>query len=180
MREEIDSLEACDRFLVISPEYNLGEKYFFYCVPFFFPPNDFSNLLEGWRRFTSSSAKTNARLTVHRIIPDRVFRVRVLALPVRGREAMPQCGHLLLAVTIWSTFVASQKPSSATKRHDVYIAGFFPYTPIEFPEARIGRGVMPAVKLAVEHINDSPQVLRNYRLHMWWNDTQVSVINLKR
>ena len=89
---------------------------------------------------------------------------------------MPLCGHLLLTVTIWSAFVSCQKPSSVTKRHDVYIAGFFPYTPREFPESRIGRGVMPAVKLAVEHINDSPQVLRNYRLHMWWNDTKVSDI----
>ncbi|KAK7588174.1 hypothetical protein V9T40_005419 [Parthenolecanium corni] len=86
---------------------------------------------------------------------------------------MPLCGHLLLTVTIWSAFVGCQKPSSVSTRHDVYIAGFFPYTPIEFPESRIGRGVMPAVKLAVEHINDSPQVLRNYRLHMWWNDTKV-------
>lgn len=93
-------------------------------------------------------------------------------------EAMPLCGHLLLTVTIWSAFVGCQKPSSVSTRHDVYIAGFFPYTPIEFPESRIGRGVMPAVKLAVEHINDSPQVLRNYRLHMWWNDTKVRAQSL--
>jgi gamma-aminobutyric acid type B receptor len=92
---------------------------------------------------------------------------------------MPLCGHRLAAVTIlWSAvvvaYVGCQKPSSVTKRHDVYIAGLFPFTPVDFPETRTGRGVMPAVKLAVEHINDSPTVLRNYRLHMWWNDTQVS------
>lgn len=83
------------------------------------------------------------------------------------------CGHRMLAVIIFWAVVGCQKPSSVTKRHDVYIAGFFPFTPVEFPETRTGRGVMPAVKLAVEHINDSPTVLRNYRLHMWWNDTQV-------
>lgn len=91
---------------------------------------------------------------------------------------MPLCGHRPTAMIIlWTVavgYAGCQKPSSVTKRHDVYIAGFFPFTPIEFPETRTGRGVMPAVKLAVEHINDSPTVLRNYRLHMWWNDTQVS------
>lgn len=61
------------------------------------------------------------------------------------------------------------------KRHDVYIAGFFPYDK-SVPESHIGRGVMPAVKLAVDHINENPSVLRNHLLHMWWNDTQVCCI----
>lgn len=90
------------------------------------------------------------------------------------QEAMPLCGHVLLSVIMWGVFVGCQKPSSVTKRHDVYIAGFFPFTPVDFPETRTGRGVMPAVKLALEHINDNPTVLRNYRLSMWWNDTEVS------
>lgn len=70
---------------------------------------------------------------------------------------------------------AGQKPINlgGVKRHDVYIAGFFPYGR-HVPESHLGRGVMPSVKLAVDHINDSPTVLRNYRLHMWWNDTEVS------
>lgn len=37
----------------------------------------------------------------------------------------------------------------------------------------IGRGVMPSVKLALDHVNEHSQILRNYRLHMWWNDTMV-------
>lgn len=58
-------------------------------------------------------------------------------------------------------------------RTDVYIAGFFPYGHgIENSET--GRGVMPSVKLALDHVNEHSEVLRNYRLHMWWNDTQVS------
>ncbi|XP_011298633.1 gamma-aminobutyric acid type B receptor subunit 2 [Fopius arisanus] len=66
-----------------------------------------------------------------------------------------------------------QKPINlgGVKRRDVYIAGFFPYGR-HVPESHIGRGVMPSVKLAVDHINDNPTVLRNYRLHMWWNDTE--------
>lgn len=95
--------------------------------------------------------------------------------PGRRLEAMPLCGHLLLAVTvICSTLVGCQKPSSVSKRHDVYIAGFFPFSPEMLPETATGRGVMPAVKLAIEHINENSAVLRNYRLHMWWNDTQVA------
>ncbi|KAH0557664.1 hypothetical protein KQX54_009984 [Cotesia glomerata] len=68
-----------------------------------------------------------------------------------------------------------QKPINlgGVKRRDVYIAGFFPYGR-HVPESHIGRGVMPSVKLAVDHINDNPAILRNYRLHMWWNDTEYS------
>lgn len=32
---------------------------------------------------------------------------------------------------------------------------------------------MPSVKLALDHVNEHDAVLRNYRLHMWWNDTEV-------
>lgn len=34
---------------------------------------------------------------------------------------------------------------------------------------------MPSVKLALDHVNEHSNILRNYRLHMWWNDTEVSV-----
>ena len=73
-----------------------------------------------------------------------------------------------------------QKPINlgGVKRRDVYIAGFFPYGR-HVPESHVGRGVMPSVKLAVDHINESPTILRNYRLHMWWNDTEVSSKNMK-
>lgn len=33
---------------------------------------------------------------------------------------------------------------------------------------------MPSVKLALDHVNEHSAILRNYRLHMWWNDTMVS------
>ncbi|KOX70121.1 Histone-lysine N-methyltransferase SETMAR [Melipona quadrifasciata] len=68
---------------------------------------------------------------------------------------------------------AGQRPINigGAKKRDVYIAGFFPYGS-HVPESHIGRGVMPSVKLAVDHINEDRSVLRNYRLHMWWNDTE--------
>ncbi|XP_076162250.1 gamma-aminobutyric acid type B receptor subunit 2 [Ptiloglossa arizonensis] len=82
----------------------------------------------------------------------------------------------LCASIVWLDGILScggQKPINlgGAKRRDVYIAGFFPYGN-HVPESHVGRGVMPSVKLAVDHINEDPAVLRNYRLHMWWNDTE--------
>ncbi|KAF5284264.1 hypothetical protein FQR65_LT00265 [Abscondita terminalis] len=63
-----------------------------------------------------------------------------------------------------------QKPNVDSRRHDVYIAGFFPFGK-GVENADTGRGVMPSVKLALDHVNEHSTILRNYRLHMWWNDT---------
>ncbi|KAK3860674.1 hypothetical protein Pcinc_033289 [Petrolisthes cinctipes] len=41
------------------------------------------------------------------------------------------------------------------------------------PKHSLGRGVMPALNLAVKHVNEHPTVLRNYKLHVIWNDTEV-------
>lgn len=89
------------------------------------------------------------------------------------------CAFLLWLNGIFSC--AAQKPINlgGVKRRDVYIAGFFPYGS-HVPESHIGRGVMPSVKLAVDHINEDTTVLRNYRLHMWWNDTEVSTFSFIR
>lgn len=37
---------------------------------------------------------------------------------------------------------------------------------------------MPSVKLALDHVNEHSDILSNYRLHMWWNDTQVNILEL--
>ncbi|XP_031640680.1 gamma-aminobutyric acid type B receptor subunit 2 isoform X1 [Contarinia nasturtii] len=60
---------------------------------------------------------------------------------------------------------------SQCHRSDVYIAGFFPYGQGK-ENSEVGRGVMPSVKLALDHVNEHSDILANYRLHMWWNDTQ--------
>lgn len=59
------------------------------------------------------------------------------------------------------------------KRTTLYAAGFFPVSN-KIPEGAIGRGVIPAVELALQHINDSPKVLRGIHLDLVWNDTEVS------
>ncbi|XP_026318221.1 gamma-aminobutyric acid type B receptor subunit 2 isoform X3 [Hyposmocoma kahamanoa] len=68
-----------------------------------------------------------------------------------------------------------QKPNLdviLNRRTDVYIAGFFPFGKGVENSNTVGRGVMPSVKLALDHVNEHDAVLRNYRLHMWWNDTE--------
>lgn len=99
---------------------------------------------------------------------------------------------LSILITIWYSIgiIIAQRPISG-HRSDVYIAGFFPYGDgvenaqtglliiiINFYSVLIvifyiGRGVMPSVKLALDHVNEHSNILRNYRLHMWWNDTEV-------
>ncbi|XP_037951958.1 gamma-aminobutyric acid type B receptor subunit 2-like [Teleopsis dalmanni] len=73
---------------------------------------------------------------------------------------------IALLIFTWNEIYAR-----TAKRSDVYIAGFFPYGDgVENSET--GRGVMPSVKLALSHVNEHPRILTNYRLHMWWNDTE--------
>ncbi|XP_054162297.1 gamma-aminobutyric acid type B receptor subunit 2-like [Oppia nitens] len=57
------------------------------------------------------------------------------------------------------------------KTEKLYIAGFFP-TSNDIIEGSIGRGVLPAVKLALNHINSSPVMNRGYDLDIVWNNTK--------
>ncbi len=57
----------------------------------------------------------------------------------------------------------------ASRVKDVYFAGFFPMLG---NEKSIGGGIMPAIDLAIRHINESPDILPDYKLHMLWNDTE--------
>ena len=69
------------------------------------------------------------------------------------------------------------KHRNGPHRTDIYFAAFFPMgTKTKAPEGSIGHGVMPAVRLAIKHINASPLILRGYRMHMYWNDTEVILI----
>ncbi|XP_035901964.1 gamma-aminobutyric acid type B receptor subunit 2 isoform X2 [Anopheles stephensi] len=76
----------------------------------------------------------------------------------------------IVLVFVGDRGATGSRPGS-NHRLDVYIAGFFPYGEgVENGET--GRGVMPSVKLALDHVNEHSTILRNYRLHMWWNDTE--------
>ncbi|XP_063834866.1 gamma-aminobutyric acid type B receptor subunit 2 [Ostrinia nubilalis] len=81
---------------------------------------------------------------------------------------------LLILALVSITQGTPQKPNLdaiLNRRTDVYIAGFFPFGK-GVENSNTGRGVMPSVKLALDHVNEHDSVLRNYRLHMWWNDTE--------
>ncbi|KAG7202410.1 hypothetical protein KM043_018726 [Ampulex compressa] len=100
-------------------------------------------------------------------------------MAVACRRGLPS----VISVMLWLGGILTcdgQKPINlgGVKRRDVYIAGFFPYGS-HVPESHVGRGVMPSVKLAVDHINEDPMVLRNYRLHMWWNDTEDNIMAMQ-
>ena len=55
---------------------------------------------------------------------------------------------------------------------DIYIAGFFALSEHEI-EAALGQGVMPAIKLALQHVANT-SFLHDYRLHLLHNDTKVT------
>ncbi|CAG7829227.1 unnamed protein product [Allacma fusca] len=60
---------------------------------------------------------------------------------------------------------------SKSKKPAIFIAGFFP-TSFNVSEGQVGRGVLPAVRLAVHHINEDSSVLGDYVLHISWNNTK--------
>lgn len=68
---------------------------------------------------------------------------------------------------------ASSSSTSNKKDLTLYAAGFFPVS-TRIPEGAIGRGVLPAVDLALQHINDSPKILPGIHLDLVYNDTEVS------
>ena len=80
----------------------------------------------------------------------------------------------ILIVWVVVILMASEAKHVQHNRTDIYFAAFFPMTPPHSSEGLIGHGVMPAVRLAIKHINQSPSILKGYKLHMYWNDTQVS------
>ena len=67
--------------------------------------------------------------------------------------------------------VSARKPSYSTR--SIYVAGFFPLSKT-IEEGGIGRGVIPAVQLAMEHINNNTNILRNHKLVMKIQETKVS------
>ena len=77
-----------------------------------------------------------------------------------------------VAAAVVMAAVAAAEVTS--RRDDIYFAAFFPMKATgAAPEGSIGKGVMPAVNLAIKHINQSPHILPGYKLHMYWNDTEV-------
>lgn len=64
--------------------------------------------------------------------------------------------------------VVSEKPGV----RDIHVVGLFPLSG-EGEEKSLGKGVLPAVKLALEHVRQSKDVLNGYNLQTTLNDTMV-------
>lgn len=82
---------------------------------------------------------------------------------------------LFLLILCSSTGVRAGTRSGKAGKLTLHAAGFFPVSS-KIPQGSIGRGVIPAVELALQHINDSPKILRGIHLDLVWNDTEVRAI----
>ena len=54
-------------------------------------------------------------------------------------------------------------------QNNIYLAGFFP----DLEGQSSDNGVLSAISLALDHINASPEILKSYKMHILWNNTQV-------
>ena len=71
-------------------------------------------------------------------------------------------GLFFFSNVVWSSVVKSKT--------DIYIAGFLP---VDVEGQQSYKSIYAAVELAVDHINQSPHILKDYNLNVLWNDTQV-------
>ncbi|XP_072030368.1 gamma-aminobutyric acid type B receptor subunit 1-like [Amphiura filiformis] len=79
---------------------------------------------------------------------------------------------IFAAIQLNSLHILGQVPTSASdtdNRIPLYLGGFF-----SFSGPWDGSGVLPAVEMALDHINQRTDVLAEYELKMVWNDTQCS------
>ena len=111
--------------------------------------------------FSESSAET---------FPEhsKIFSESSQTLSEHSQDVKPEIANLRIS--------SENAPEySALKQKDLtlYAAGFFPVSS-SIPEGAIGRGVLPAVELALQHINDSPKILPGIHLDLVYNDTEVS------
>ena len=60
---------------------------------------------------------------------------------------------------------------------NIYIAGLLPVSG-DHEMVSVGRGVLPAVELALEHVNSQPDILPYHQLKLTWNDSQVIIEDL--
>ncbi|CAG2254551.1 GABBR [Mytilus edulis] len=73
-----------------------------------------------------------------------------------------------IVVTLYFERIYAEPENRLT---EIVIAGLFP-TSYDIEAGEIGRGVRPAVKLALDMVNNNTEILPGYDLQMTWNDTQ--------
>ena len=83
-----------------------------------------------------------------------------------------------VSITVLSTLYCAIMCITFKDHHqDIVIAGLFPLSE-SIKEGEIGRGVRPAVDLALDMINNNTSILPHHYLSLVANDTQVRVYYL--
>ena len=86
----------------------------------------------------------------------------------------------ILWCSIVALFAFSTKASHLNETNDtvgtadrtpIYMGGFFGF------EGWDTSGILVAVEMAIEHVNERHDILADYELNMIWNDTKVSPIS---
>ena len=72
------------------------------------------------------------------------------------------------------TNVTCDTPRPWSERTPIYLGGFFSHG-----GTWDSSGILPAVEMAIDHINAREDILPGYELRMVWNDTQVSTIKVQ-
>ncbi len=83
-------------------------------------------------------------------------------------EHEPTSSEYYLPSTTASTATSDVQVTSDT-RIPLYLSAYF-----TLGGAWDGSGILPAVEMALDHINENADVLPGYELKMVWNDTRVS------
>ena len=86
-------------------------------------------------------------------------------------DAAVHCGVLVTVFVLSLTTANNVSSKSSDDKIPIYLGGFFAYT-----GAWASTGVLPAVEMALEHINARPDILADYDLRMVWNDSGVSIL----
>ena len=90
----------------------------------------------------------------------------------KGRYMLSAFLIILLEGILFSFTCKGDITKRSMRPHYLHIAGLFPVT-ADSKEGQIGLGVLPAVELALQHVNAHPHILPGYDLNIIWNDTQV-------
>ena len=78
--------------------------------------------------------------------------------------------HVMTVMTLTAPGNAARSPFRI--RPKIYLAGLFPLDTRDGP-SDLGWGVLPAVSLAISHVNAEEKLAPGYELAMEWNDTKV-------
>lgn len=140
--------------------------------------NSFSSFSGDYEFFlcaTTVSSSPSSRPCI-RLLDSKTMSKDPVRERTEGRKKDRSTSHILLLLILCSAASPSLTRTSATGKSGkltLHAAGFFPVS-TRIREGSIGRGVLPAVDLALDHINDSPTILRDIHLDLFWNDTQVT------